>query len=43
MACPIRTSSRLWEIPELTAINRLPSHPGLIPFPYAALARALVT
>lgn len=40
MACPIRTSQRLWEIPELTAINRLAAHACLIPYPDQATARA---
>lgn len=39
MNCPIRTSKNLWEIPELTQINRLDMHSGLIPYPDAASAR----
>ena len=32
MAYPIRASHNLWETPELTSINRLDMHTGLIPF-----------
>ncbi|MBN2450729.1 MAG: DUF4981 domain-containing protein [Lentisphaeria bacterium] len=33
MACPIRVSPHLWETPEITAVNRLPAHSCLLPFP----------
>ncbi|GHB92881.1 glycoside hydrolase family 2 TIM barrel-domain containing protein [Cerasicoccus arenae] len=35
MEYPIRTSKNLWEIPELTHLNRLDMHSGQIPFPTA--------
>ena len=38
MTYPIRCSSNLWEIPELTQINRLPMHSGTLPYPTAELA-----
>jgi len=40
MAYPLRTSKNLWEIPELTQINRLDAHSGLIPHPAADAARS---
>ncbi|WP_309398143.1 glycoside hydrolase family 2 TIM barrel-domain containing protein [Cerasicoccus maritimus] len=33
MQFPIRNSKNLWEIPELTHINRLDMHSGLLPYP----------
>ncbi|WP_269538809.1 glycoside hydrolase family 2 TIM barrel-domain containing protein [Cerasicoccus fimbriatus] len=40
MTYPIRTSTNLWEIPELTHINRLDMHSGLLPYPEAEAARS---
>lgn len=37
---PIHVSSHLWEMPELTQINREPMHTNLLPFPSAATACA---
>lgn len=34
----IRVSQRLWEMPEITQINRLPAHSCLIPYPNQATA-----
>ncbi|MGA1531071.1 MAG: glycoside hydrolase family 2 TIM barrel-domain containing protein, partial [Kiritimatiellia bacterium] len=38
MSSELRCVPNLWEMPELTHINRLPMHSGLLPFPSAELA-----
>lgn len=40
MDYPLRTSKNLWEIPEITQINRLDMHSGLLPYPTAEAAIA---
>lgn len=38
MAKPTNVSLNLWEMPEITNLNRLPAHSGLIPFPNSKIA-----
>jgi len=38
MAKPTNVSLNLWEMPEVTNLNRLPAHSGLIPFPNPKIA-----
>jgi len=38
MAKPTNVSLNLWEMPEITNLNRLPAHSGLIPFPNPKVA-----
>ena len=38
MAKPTNISLNLWEMPEITNLNRLPAHSGLIPFPNPKVA-----
>ena len=38
MAKPTNISFNLWEMPEITNLNRIPAHSGLIPFPNPKVA-----